>query len=152
MGDCGEIGGIKIGRGNRSTRRKPSLAPLCPPQIPHDWTRIWTRAAAVRSQRLTAWSMAGPDYKPCRREVPSSGRKARPTKWKFTVRCKTFGKRKGPVFDVRTWNTSVSLSVSSSTTTKSVHNKNECDSVKIIMKCHTSMWPPDHLKISWTVH
>jgi hypothetical protein len=22
-GDCGEIGGIKIGRGNRSTRRKP---------------------------------------------------------------------------------------------------------------------------------
>jgi hypothetical protein len=23
-GDCGEIGGMKIGRGNRSTRRKPS--------------------------------------------------------------------------------------------------------------------------------
>jgi hypothetical protein len=35
-GDCGEIGGIKIGRGNRSTRRKPAPAPLCPPQIPHD--------------------------------------------------------------------------------------------------------------------
>jgi hypothetical protein len=34
-GDCGEIGGIKIGRGNRSTRRKPAPAPLCPPQIPH---------------------------------------------------------------------------------------------------------------------
>jgi hypothetical protein len=31
----GEIGGIKIGRGNRSTRRKPAPAPLCPPQIPH---------------------------------------------------------------------------------------------------------------------
>jgi hypothetical protein len=29
-GDCGAIGGIKIGRGNRSTRRKPAPAPLCP--------------------------------------------------------------------------------------------------------------------------
>jgi hypothetical protein len=35
-GDCGEFGGMKIGRGNRSTRRKPAPAPLCPPQIPHD--------------------------------------------------------------------------------------------------------------------
>jgi hypothetical protein len=32
--DCGAIGGMKIGRGNRSTRRKPAPAPLCPPQIP----------------------------------------------------------------------------------------------------------------------
>jgi hypothetical protein len=32
-GDCGEIGGIKIGRQNRSTRRKPTLEPLCPPQV-----------------------------------------------------------------------------------------------------------------------
>jgi hypothetical protein len=31
-GDCGEIGGMKIGRKNRSTRRKPALAPLCPPE------------------------------------------------------------------------------------------------------------------------
>jgi hypothetical protein len=35
-GDCGEIGGMKIGKGNRSTRIKPAPAPLCPPQIPHD--------------------------------------------------------------------------------------------------------------------
>jgi hypothetical protein len=35
-GDCGEIGGIKIDRGNRSTGRKHAPAPLCPPQIPHD--------------------------------------------------------------------------------------------------------------------
>jgi hypothetical protein len=27
-GDCGAIGGMKIGRGNRSTRRKPAPAPL----------------------------------------------------------------------------------------------------------------------------
>jgi hypothetical protein len=38
-GDCGAIGGMKIGRGNRSTRRKPAPAPLCPPQIPLDQTR-----------------------------------------------------------------------------------------------------------------
>jgi hypothetical protein len=44
-GDCGAIGGIKIGRGNRITRRKPAPATLCPPQIPHDQTR----AAAVRN-------------------------------------------------------------------------------------------------------
>jgi hypothetical protein len=55
-GDCGAVGGIKIGRGNRSTRRKSTPAPLCPPQIPHDQTR----AAAVWSQRLTAWAMARP--------------------------------------------------------------------------------------------
>jgi hypothetical protein len=31
--ECGEVGGIRIGR-NRSTRRKPALVPLCPPQTP----------------------------------------------------------------------------------------------------------------------
>jgi hypothetical protein len=51
--DCGAIGGMKIGMGNRSTRRKPAPAPRCPPQIPHDQTRAQTRAAAVGSQRLT---------------------------------------------------------------------------------------------------
>jgi hypothetical protein len=58
--DDGKFGGMKIGRGNRSTRRKPAPAPLCPPQIPLDQTQVWTRAAAVRSQRLTAWAMARP--------------------------------------------------------------------------------------------
>jgi hypothetical protein len=53
-GDCGPIGGIRFGRENRSTRRKPTPAPLCPPQIPHDQTLARTRAAAVGSQRLTA--------------------------------------------------------------------------------------------------
>jgi hypothetical protein len=35
-GDCDDrkFGGLKIGRGNRSTLRKPAPAPLCPPQIP----------------------------------------------------------------------------------------------------------------------
>jgi hypothetical protein len=52
--DCGAIGGMKIGRGNRSTRIKPAPAPLCPSQIPHDQTRPRTRVAAVGSQPLTA--------------------------------------------------------------------------------------------------
>jgi hypothetical protein len=65
-GDCGAICGIKIGRGNRSTRRKPAPAPLCPPQIPHDQTRALTRDAAVGSQRLTAWAMARPNTRLCR--------------------------------------------------------------------------------------
>jgi hypothetical protein len=35
-GDCddGEFGGMKIGGGNRSTRRKPAPTPICPLQIP----------------------------------------------------------------------------------------------------------------------
>jgi hypothetical protein len=35
-GDCGETGGMKIDKGNRSTRRKPAPAPVCSPQIPYD--------------------------------------------------------------------------------------------------------------------
>jgi hypothetical protein len=58
--DYGAIGGMKIPRGNRSTRRKPAPAPLCPPQIPHDQTRVQTRAPSMGSQRLTAWAMARP--------------------------------------------------------------------------------------------
>jgi hypothetical protein len=51
--DDGEIGGMMIGGGHRSTRRKPAPVPLYPPQIPHA-ARTRTRAAAVGSQRLTA--------------------------------------------------------------------------------------------------
>jgi hypothetical protein len=40
-----EVDGMMIGRGNRSTRRKPAPVPLCPPQTPH----------------------ASTDAKPCRR-------------------------------------------------------------------------------------
>jgi hypothetical protein len=52
--DDREFGGMKIGRGNRSTRRIPAPAPLCPPQNPLDQTWSRTRAAALDSQRLTA--------------------------------------------------------------------------------------------------
>jgi hypothetical protein len=57
---CGAVGGMRIGRVNRSTRRKPAPVPLCPPQIPHDLTCAWTLAASVGSRRLTAWAMARP--------------------------------------------------------------------------------------------
>jgi hypothetical protein len=54
--DCGAIGGIKIGRGNRSTRRKPAPPPLCPPQTPHDQTRAPTpgrRSGKPATNRLS---------------------------------------------------------------------------------------------------
>jgi hypothetical protein len=50
--DDAEIGKM-IGKGNRSTRRKPAPMLLCPPQIPHA-ARTRTRAAVVESHRLTA--------------------------------------------------------------------------------------------------
>jgi hypothetical protein len=44
--DCGAIGGMKIGRGNRSIRRTPAPVPLCPQQITHDLT--WARTRPPR--------------------------------------------------------------------------------------------------------
>jgi hypothetical protein len=58
--DDGEFGGMKIGRGNRSTRGKPAPAQFCPQKIPLDQTGVLTRAAAVGSQGLTSWAMARP--------------------------------------------------------------------------------------------
>jgi hypothetical protein len=52
--ECGSAGGMKIDRRNRSTRRKLTPAPLCPPQIQHDLTWARTKAATVESRRLTA--------------------------------------------------------------------------------------------------
>jgi hypothetical protein len=51
--ECGTFS-AKLGSVKRSSRRKPAIVPLCPPQIPRDVTRASTRAAAVGSQRLTA--------------------------------------------------------------------------------------------------
>jgi hypothetical protein len=44
---------MRIGGGNRSTQRKPTLVPLCPPQIPYDLAWDRTRAVMVGSWRLT---------------------------------------------------------------------------------------------------
>jgi hypothetical protein len=56
--ECEAVSGMRSGRGNRSTRRKSSPVQLCPPKVPHELTWARTRAAAVGSQRLTAWAMA----------------------------------------------------------------------------------------------
>jgi hypothetical protein len=58
--ECGAVGGMKIARGNGSTRREPASVPLCSPQIPYDLTWARTRAAAVGSRRLTARAMTQP--------------------------------------------------------------------------------------------
>jgi hypothetical protein len=55
---CGAVGGMRIGRGNRSTRRYPTQVPLSPPQITYYLTRDRPRAAVARTQLLTAWGMA----------------------------------------------------------------------------------------------
>jgi hypothetical protein len=38
--DDGEFAGMKIDKGNRSTRRKPTQAPLYPTQVPLNQTRV----------------------------------------------------------------------------------------------------------------
>jgi hypothetical protein len=52
--EYGAVCGMMIGRGNRSTRRKPATVQLRPPQIAHDliWDR--TRTTPVGSRWLTA--------------------------------------------------------------------------------------------------
>jgi hypothetical protein len=46
---------MKIGIGNRNTRRKPALVPLCTPQIPHDLTlaRNWAASVSLNSRYIT---------------------------------------------------------------------------------------------------
>jgi hypothetical protein len=45
--ECGAVDKMRIGRVNRSTRRKPAPVPLCQPQLPHDLTRTRTQAAPM---------------------------------------------------------------------------------------------------------
>jgi hypothetical protein len=47
--DCGAVGGMRIGRGNRCTRRIPAPVPVCPPQIPHD---LFNGLNGVISQKM----------------------------------------------------------------------------------------------------
>jgi hypothetical protein len=57
--DEGETSGMMIGRGNRSTRRKPAPVPLCSPQNPHA-ARTRTRASMVVSLNYcTAYKLWG---------------------------------------------------------------------------------------------
>jgi hypothetical protein len=58
--ECGGVSGMRIGRGNRSSWRKPAPVPLCSSQIPQDRTLTGTSSAAVENLRLTALTMARP--------------------------------------------------------------------------------------------
>jgi hypothetical protein len=58
--ECGAVGEMRNGWGNRSTPRKNAPVPLCLPQIPHGLTWVRTQAATVGSRRLTTWAMARP--------------------------------------------------------------------------------------------
>jgi hypothetical protein len=71
--ECGAVGGIRIGRGNRSTHRKPTPVPLCPPQIPHDltWARIQAAARKPATNRLS-YGTASPSI--LRRLLAKSGK------------------------------------------------------------------------------
>jgi hypothetical protein len=57
--EYGAFGGMRIGKENLSTRRKPSTVPLCLLQVPHDF--IWNRTRVKdvgNRQRNTARAMA----------------------------------------------------------------------------------------------
>jgi hypothetical protein len=68
-----EIGGM-IGRGNRSTRRKPAPVPLCPPQTPHacpDANPGW-RGGKPATNRLSYGTAFGTSWKWVVRFTPRS--------------------------------------------------------------------------------
>jgi hypothetical protein len=56
--ECGAIGWMRIGRGKRSTRRKPATVLFGSPQIPYVLTRARIRVDPMGSRRLTAWATA----------------------------------------------------------------------------------------------
>jgi hypothetical protein len=47
INECGAVGGVKIGKENRSFRRKSISVPRYPPQIPHNLTWYRTLTVAV---------------------------------------------------------------------------------------------------------
>jgi hypothetical protein len=54
INEYGVVGGMRIGRGNRNTRRKPTSVSLYPPQIPHKLT--WNpgrRSRKLATNRLS---------------------------------------------------------------------------------------------------
>jgi hypothetical protein len=50
---CAAIGGIRIGRGKRSARRKPALVLLCLPQVPDLGSNPGRRSGKLATNRLS---------------------------------------------------------------------------------------------------
>jgi hypothetical protein len=60
--DDGEFGGLMIGKGNRSTPRKPASLPLCPPEIPH--AVPWREPGPPLCEARLIYGTAHIQYKP----------------------------------------------------------------------------------------
>jgi hypothetical protein len=58
INECGAVHGMRKGRGNRSTQRKPPLLPLCPPQFSQDLLWHQTLAVAVGNSQLTVCALS----------------------------------------------------------------------------------------------
>jgi hypothetical protein len=58
--DFWRIGGMETGRGNRNTRRKPTPAPLCPPQNPtwQTWSRTPDRSCGKPATNRLSYGAA----------------------------------------------------------------------------------------------
>jgi hypothetical protein len=68
-----ESGGM-IGRGNRSTQRKPSLVPLCPAQNPHADANSGRRGGKPATNRLSYdTALIQPLTETSTRNVPEGG-------------------------------------------------------------------------------
>jgi hypothetical protein len=62
--DDGRIGGMMIGRGKRSTRRKPAPVPLCLPQTPHACPDANpSRRGGKSATNISSYGTASPQYK-----------------------------------------------------------------------------------------
>jgi hypothetical protein len=95
--ECGAVGGMRIGRGNWSTRRKPAPVPLCPSQIPHDLTpaRTLGRCSGKPATNRLSYGTAYSVFKSIHfRRVPGEsqhssfknrGTSHRPQKHKMTI-------------------------------------------------------------------
>jgi hypothetical protein len=63
--ECGAVGGMRTGRGNRSTQRRPAPVPLRTPQIPHDltWARTRDRPGGNPGTNRLSYGMANSSTK-----------------------------------------------------------------------------------------
>jgi hypothetical protein len=76
---------MRIGRGNRSTRRKTAPVSFCSPQIPYDLTRARTRAAAVGIRLLTASAMGRAIAQAVSRWLPTAAARVRARVWSSEI-------------------------------------------------------------------
>jgi hypothetical protein len=98
--EYGTVGGMRIGRRNRNTRRKLAPMPLCPSQIPHDLSGARTWAVALESRWLTTWAMARPTQVLKWAQSVSEPCTNRPTKLKNYSKCASDNHNRSLAFGV----------------------------------------------------